>query len=841
MKYYINCYTSGANEITHKYIENNERKIERVRFQPIYGYRVNEQTDWKDIYGNNIKTIKFDSMTDARNWKKDNEMLGIYGDISNSISFITQNYPSEIKPQKSLFNIYNIDIEVYVGKGSGFPKASNPLNYINAVTFQNMVTKIYYVFSLKDYVSKDKNVNYYKCKNEEHLLENILDFCNRQDIDIITGWNINAFDIPYIIDRINLLIGEDAAKRISPDRKIIKDTKLVNKRMVTTYYIQGIILFDYYDLYTKFTFDNKESYTLDYIASYELGKEKLKYKEEYGNLNSLYENNFEMFIDYNIQDVTLVDSLDQKLKFIDIALNYAYMMRCNPDDIFGTVKPWDSLLYFRLFHQNILCSPNRVTEGEEYVGGYVKEPDKGLHDWIVVYDIISSYPNQMISFNLSPETILSENILKNYPELLKIRKDFAGYISSINDEKYLNIDKCIDIDSLEDIKPILQKYNVTFTCNGHFFKTDKQGFIPSIVQEIFNERLGIKEKIKKAKAEKNKEEQEYLESRSQILKIAINSVYGCLGSNYFRYYDPRIASAVTWQGQLCARGVAHYIINKCKDIDWKYSDTDSIMLSLKKALSSRYIHGLPNKETIIKFLLKYQEKIIEPIIEEFFLKLGQNLNTKDMTIKMECECIADLSIFVEKKKYAMHQVWKEGEWFLDKPKLKIKGIEVVRSSTPQIVRDKLKKAIELIFETGDNDILIEFISNTKQEFFTLPFESVSFPRGLNISNYTLESKSVPIQVRAALIYNKALHDHNLSTKYQEIGDGSKIKFCYIKVPNIFKSNVLGILDKVPEEFSKLFKIDYDTQFDKAFCSPLKKIFDSIDWKFEKGNSLEKFF
>jgi len=824
---YINAYYHN-NKIYHKYIsEDGKRHLDAVNYEPILGYRVEEETGWTDVFRNNLKTIRFDSMKESREWKNSNKgCFDIYGDISHHISFLGQTYKGTIKPKKEFMKIFNFDIECYVEAGQGFPKASNPKNFINAITFQNMVTNHYYVFSLKDYTPKAENISYYKCNSESHLLRTIIDFIARMDVDILVGYNIEVFDIPYIVDRITLLLGEDEAKNLSPIKKVSRDSKIVNKREATVYKIEGIIIFDYLTLYQKFVFDNRESYSLDYISNFELGKEKLNYKEEFGDLNTLYDINFETFIDYNIKDVELVYLLDQKLKFIDIAIGYAYSMFTGLDDIFGTLKPWDSLLYHILYHKNILCNPNKASSAEAFMGGYVKEPIKGMHKWLTIYDIVSSYPNQIIQSNMSMETIVPDYIIDKNEDLKKIKLDWS------------DIDKCTDMSKLKTIQPILEKHGVTFTANGYFFKTDKQGFIPEIVEQIFNERVKLKKIVRTIK---DKNEKEYIENLILILKIKINSLYGAISAPYFRWFDIRIASAVTYQGQLCVKGAGNYLIEKHPDLLWVYADTDSVQLSLQKIVERRFKNNIPDIETTCKFLLKYQDKIIEPLIEEFYANLNYNLNTFKPAVQMEHEMISDISIFIEKKKYATKILFKEGEWFLTKPKLKIKGIEVVRSSTPQVCRDKLKQAIELIFDTADNETLITFIDKFRNEFKTFSFEQVAFPRGVKFSDYTLDSKSLPIHVRAAFVFNKALKDNKLQNKYEAIGDGSKIKFCYIKEPNKFRSNIIGILDKMPIEFNDMCQIDIDLQFQKSFIQPLDKIFSAIGWVTEKTCNLDDFF
>ena len=651
------------------------------------------------------------------------------------------------------------------------------------------------------------------------------------EIDIITGWNL-SFDIPYMIIRTTMLLGEDYAKRFSPNRKIKKESKIVNKRETVDYSIMGIIILDYLELYKKFVFDNRENYTLKYISTYELGDTKIEYA---GDLNSLYDNDFDLFIQYNKKDVELIQLLDNKLKFIDIAIAYSFDMKCTLDNIFGTVVPWDSLLYCRLYHKSILVPPNKSAISEHYEGGFVKEPIKGMHYWVSIDDITSSYPNNCIQSNISSETIIND--ISKYPELIDIQHRYTG------------IDICADINNISEITNILKKYNVTFTANGQFFKRDKQGFIPEIVEEIFNGRMEIKKKIKKLKIERDKSsypveftnEIDYLENLSLIMKIKINSNYGFLASQYSRYYDLRLAAAITNQGQVCIKGAGKYLTEKYPDINLIYIDTDSLQYSLSTVVEKRFGTKLPDTETVTKFILKYHEKIIRPTLHEYFNKMSITLNTFKSTINMEHECIANKAIFLEKKKYVMSQIYKEGEWYLDKPKYKIKGIEIVRTSTPQVVRDSLRKTIDIIFTT-DNNTIIEFIDKFKKQFYKMSFEQIASPRGVKFSKYTIDSKGLPIQVRTSFVFNEALKKLNLTEKYKQIGDGSKIKFCYIKTPNMFNSDAIACLDKFPVEILEKIKIDYDTQWQKVFRNPLEKILNTIGWVFEENNrSMASFF
>jgi DNA polymerase elongation subunit (family B) len=758
-------------------------------------------------------------MGSAYKWKKDNkDLFEIWGDISFPVAFLAETYPEDIELQKQYMNIYNFDIEAFSLDIINTPEP------IRSVTFHHMIRDVYYVFGLKDYVPPTSNIKYLKFETEKDMLLSIVDFFIRQDIDILSGFNINGYDIGYLYNRICLILGVDKATSISPTKTIIKTTKMINKNYVEVYCIDGIVCWDFRELYIKFTKDLRESYSLDYLSKFHKLGQKVDYKEEYHSLENLYERNHQLFIEYNIHDCTLVTLLDQQLNYITNALSYSYMAKCEPQNIFGTTNPWDALLYAESIKDYLLCPPKKKQHKVDFEGGYVKEPNRGLQYWELVVDIVSSYPNQIKSFNLSPETIVSDAVVNANEELRYIRNTYHG------------VTTVLDIDSLKEVTNILNKYNLIYTCNGNFFTKEKQGIIPRIVAKLFAERIAIKKQMKTA----SKEEYAKLDNKQYTLKIFLNSIFGCCASNFFRYFDIRVGEAITWQGQVSTRGAVAYLTKKYPLIVWDYGDTDSLFLNLSNVLEDRFKGKLPPTRETVEFILKLQEKVIEPCIKEFFAKLKSTFNMFEMSIEMETEGIAAAALFVEKKKYCLSYVYADDKWCVEEPKMKIKGIEVVRTSTPAVVRTKLKDALQMIFNKKTNKDLIEYSEQFEKEFFRLPFEEVASPSGVNIGDYTLQSKSLPIAVRAALLYNKALVDYGLN--YDPIRKTDKIRYCYIKTPNVFHSNVIGCLDKMPHELLPYFQIDYKTQYFKKFSAPLTKILALVDYKFEINKStLDSFF
>lgn len=837
-KSYVNVYQHDANHLRCLYIEDGVAKDESIKFKPFLGVHAtsSENTKWQDMFKKPAKVIVFDSIMAMRNWKKENDVgLEILGDIKPEVQYIATQYRHEIPIQKKGMEIWNIDIEVFCE--SGFPHANLAQHPVNAITIQHMVDGRYTVISDVNYTSKHDNVTYIRCHDEQHILTTFVKTFQAYLPHIITGWNIVMFDIPYLVNRINRLLGPEMVKCLSRE-KVVKQHDKVNSvgQKQVTYSLLGHIIWDYMELYKKFCLEPRESYSLSYISRYELGEDKVDYSE-FENLADLYKNDPEKFIDYNIKDTTLVGELDANLHFIDLALSIVYRAKCTPDVVFGTVQPWDCLIYNELLTRKILCPAHKKNYKQDFPGGFVKAPEVGLHKWVKVFDIVSSYPNQIRSFNMSPETILSD---KETPE--ELRRLGERYKFHYSEDGNRDNDRCPtdEIEQIESAAKILQKYNVCWAANGHFFKKSEEGIIASIYTRLFNERKRLKKIAGQMKKEGNPDARSY-DLAQHAYKILLNSGYGAMSNIHFRYFDIRIASAITTNGQTCARGVAKYLEKNIPLIKFIYADTDSGFYSMDKVVEKRFGKNIPDNKTVLEFLLKFSDKIIQPKIQEFYERLSKAMNMRELTIVMEPECIANASIHTAKKRYVMNKLWDEGTWLVDHPKLKVRGIEIVRTSSPQWVRDKLKEAVNLIFDTLDNDVLIKFIAKTKEEFKQQPLNIIGFPRSVTFSNYSLESKGIPIGVKAAFKYNQFIDIQELGEKYKKIGDGDKIKFVYLIEPNILKTHVIGILNIVPPELMEIVKIDYNTQFNKSFEEPLKSIFEKMGWKTEQVADLSDFF
>jgi DNA polymerase elongation subunit (family B) len=617
----------------------------------------------------------------------------------------------------------------------------------------------------------------------------------------------------------------------------------VNNRELVAYDFVGVSFLDYIELYRWYAPGGKsqESYKLDNIANVELGENKLSY-DEYDNLHQLYRLNFQKFIEYNIKDVELVFKLENKLKLIELGLTLAYDTKTNYEDIFAQTRMWDSIIYNYLLEKKIVVPPKVVKDKTSaFEGAYVKDPQVGKHDWVASFDLNSLYPHLMMQYNISPETLIEP---QDYtPEMRNIIM------------KNVSVDKMLKQElDLSDLK------GVTITPNAQFFRTDKRGFLPQMMEEMYEDRKKFKKLMLKAKQEyeDEKDQSKKYEIKNRIArydnlqlakKVSLNSAYGALGSQYFRFYDLRMALAVTLAGQLSIRWIEKKLnqyMNKLLKTEEDYviaSDTDSIYLRLGPLVDKVYSKK-NNTAEIIGFMDKVCEDKIQPYIDESYQALASYVHAYEQKMQMKREALSDKGIWTAKKRYILNVYNNEGVQY-NEPQMKVMGLEMVKSSTPSAIREKMRQSIRIMLQ-GTEDDIHTFIDDFKTEFKNLPVEDISFPRGLNgLKEYsdsvTMYKKGTPIHVKGAILYNHHLKHLGLEKKYPKIQDGEKLKFTYLKQPNPFKDMVISYPGRLPPEFELQSYIDYDTQFDKAFLEPIKVVLDCMEWSTEKKNSLESFF
>jgi len=810
-------------------VNNGNAYLSRINYSPTLYLPTNEESKYKTLDGTNLKAKRFDSISKAKHFYSEYAPIPeykIFGMNRYNYQYIADEYKGEMKWNKDYIKIFTLDIETECE--NGFPDPDTAKETVICITIKNHSNKQIITWGTGDFISKKANVTYVKCQNEKHMLLEFLKFWCKNHPDILTGWNVKFFDMPYLMNRMRYIFDNDTINKMSPWNYVNADRIQFGQKNQQIWNILGVSVLDYFDLYRKFTYVRQESYKLNYIAKVELGESKLD--NPYETFKDFYTKDYQRFVEYNIQDVELVDRLEDKMKLIELCLTMAYDYKVNYTDVYSQVRCWDTIIYNHLLTKNIQIPPREdQVKDTQYEGAYVKDPQLGLHNWIVSFDLNSLYPHLIMQYNISPETFVGTE-----PK--------AVGVENFLDER-LNLKWAKD-------------RNVTIAPNGAMFKRDKQGFLPELMEKMYTERVVFKKKSIEAKKEYQKTKDPIYKNEisrchniQMAKKISLNSAYGAIGNQYFRYFDVKQAEAITLGGQLSIRWVERDVnrfMNKLLSTDnVNYvvaSDTDSIYLKLDKLVEKVCKDKTPQQ--ITDFLDKAAEEKIQKVIDDSFKNLAEYVNAYQQKMIMKREAIANKGIWVAKKRYMMNVFDEEGIRF-DIPKLKIMGVEAVKSSTPEVCRGKIKDAIRVIMNDNE-DALIKFVTDFKEVFKSLSPEEVAFPRSCNnLGKYTNSSniynKGTPIHVKGALIYNHNIYKHKLSAKYPIIKDGDKIKFLMLKQPNVVKDTVISFSTKIPYEFDLHKYVDYDMQFEKTFTDPLRFILDSIGWKLEREATLEAFF
>ena len=830
MRFYTNVQLIG-NQFLVRGVENGKRFEIRDEFFPTLYVKTKKDSKYRTLSGEAVEPINPGTVRDCREfYKKYDEIDGfeIYGNDRYIYQYISEKYSEdEIKFDISKIKLVTLDIEV--ASEQGFPDVESCSEEILAITIQDYTTKEIITWGVKPFNNKQSNVTYHYCPSEYELLNHFINYWMVDVPDVVTGWNIQLYDIPYICKRLNRVLGEKLMKRFSNWGLVTEGEVFINGRKHTTFDVGGMTQLDYLDLYKKFTYKAQESYRLDYIAEVELGSKKLDHSE-FDTFKDFYTQGWQKFFEYNIVDVELVDRLEDKMKLIELALTMAYDAKVNYADVFYQVRMWDNIIYNYLKKRNIVIPPrNKSQKNEKYAGAYVKEPIPGKYDWVVNFDLNSLYPHLIMQYNISPETLV--------------------------DEKH----PTVSVDKILNQQISFEMYKDYAVCaNGAMFRKDVRGFLPELMEKMYQDRVIFKKKMIEAKKQyektKNKELVKEIARCNNIQmakKISLNSAYGAIGNQYFRYYKLENAEAITLSGQVSIRwieGKMNSYMNKVlktTDVDYVIaSDTDSIYLNMGPLVDTVYKGREKTTEGIVSFLDKVASMELEKYIESSYQELATYVNAYDQKMQMKRENIADRGIWTAKKRYILN-VWDSEGVRYEEPKLKMMGIEAVKSSTPAPCRKMIKDALKMMM-SGTEDEVIEFIDKCRREFRTLPPESISFPRSASdVIKYQSSSdiyiKGTPIHVRGALLFNHYIKQNKLTNKYSLIQNGEKIKFIYLKKPNNIHENIISFIQEFPKELNLDKYIDYDLQFEKAFLEPLKIILDAIGWNVEKTVNLESFF
>ena len=821
-----------------------EKNLLYVRGRDFYGKRVNEvvkykpylfipspkPSKYKNLKGEYVDRVDFDSMYEA------GEFMKKYKDVSN-FSVFGYNKFEYVYIADTFKNLeFSLDqistgfIDIEVHSTDGFPDPDTALHMVTCISIKKKnKTYVLYVGKLDFSDIADANTHFFSCIDEKDLLAKFLTLWEKLDFDVISGWNIDGFDMKYIYNRICNLFSVDEARRLSPYRKVHKRTTKIMGKDVTFITIKGISILDYLDLYKKFTQGERDSYTLNNIAYIELNEKKVDYSE-YESLADLWIKNPKKYIKYNIHDTELVSRFENKLGFIELAITIAYDAKINFDDSMGSVLLWEVLIMNYLGNKNIVM-PSRSSPGSfgKILGAHVKEPLKGLHEWVVSFDLTSLYPHIIMGWNISPETFVKK------------------ISNNVNIE--LMLEKSVPTEELK-------RMNVTMAANNCMYRKDINGFLADLMAHQFDLRSEYKKKMIAAEKafEKTKDPAYELEAAKYYnyqwaKKIQLNSAYGSVSNVYFAFYDLDNAEAITITGQLIIRWAEKKInafLNdwfKTSKVDYVIaSDTDSLYLNLAKFVKDP---TKPKKE-IVDELDEFGKSVITKAFSDIFKELTEMMNCSKNALFMKRENIIEKAIWRAKKNYAA-LVWDSEGVRYSEPELKIVGLESVRSNVPEVCRKKIKEAIEIMFDKGKLKVY-DFVDEFWKEYKSLSVQEIARPISVkDLDSYKTGNsdgpyaKGAPHNVKAAILYNKYLIDNQLLNKYPLISNGDKIKFVSLVKHNPIGDDIIGAPDgNFPKELKVEEYVDYEVMFEKTFHSPVKSLLEAAGWEPEMINSLEGF-
>ena len=805
-----------------------------------YAYTKNRNGNFISLYG--------DRLTRINKWEREQPDL-FEADVNPEIRVLVDNYTDSDEPSVGHRTmIFDIEVEVT----DGFPDPKKAENKITSIAFNDPVTEEYFCYVL----DTDDKLKLGESRTKKDL-DTIVSFYDEYDLlnaffkkyqeiqpTILTGWNIEFFDVTYLFNRTRQVLGQNIANTLSPIG-IVEWSDFAKR-----YKIAGVSILDYLALYKKYTFSQRPSYRLDAIGEYEVGEKKVAYE---GTLNDLYENDLDKFVEYNIQDVRLVKKIDDKLDFIEIARGLAHLGHCSYEDVFMSSRYLEGAILVYLRKKEIVA-PNKPTgensKSGKFEGAYVQDPQKGKHDWVYDLDITSMYPSCIMSLNISPETKLGKIEGWNPEE----------FINKENKKTYslMSKGKVIGRYTETELKAMMDNEEIGIATNGVMYRTDKDGLLPALLRKWFDERVEYRKLSKKFHEQGDKEKSDYFDRRQYLQKVVLNSLYGVLGLPAFRFYDLDNAEAVTNTGQSLIKftrkiGNAYYNKELGDTKDYCiYIDTDSVFYSALPLVKKRYPElDTSNEDTMSKAILEIASEVQEYLNNgyHYFAKKFCNLDEHRFDIKQEV--IAKSGLFVTKKRYGLKIINDNGKKV---DKMMVKGLDTVRSSFPTAMRTMLSKVLEDILMSVSKTELDKFIINFKNSMKLMDFNKIAIPISVKgIGKYTKREGDIfkshtlgtPVHVKSALYYNDFLKYYKISKQYSGIANGEKIKWVYLK------QNPLGIdtiaykgYEDPPEvlQFIRQY-INAKKLYEKALHKKIMMLYEALGWTepTDASKTLERFF
>lgn len=814
--------------------EEGVRIDTEIPFRPYLFLEKEDGEDAVSIFKTKLIKKQFRNSIERRKFVDNSANKRIFHNLSPEQQFLIEMYSKENnKPDFSKFplRVFLLDIETESLSGE-FPVPEKAKDPINLFTIYDTLTQVTHTWGLREsYTPTLDNCVYYRCKDEADLIERVVAFWKNDYPDIASGWNTENFDFPYIINRFTKILGQDFVQQLSPvgrvtSRKIFAEGSYGKE--IEKWSISGIALLDYMKLYKTFSPGERESFSLNYISELELGEGKVAYNAT--SLAELSQTDWKTFVDYNIQDVHLLVKLEEKLKYLEISRMLSYKGCTNFEAALGKVAIVTGAVAIQADKQGYVIPtfPHNL-ERESYEGGYVRDPDKGIQQAIVSFDVNSLYPNTIITLNISPET--------------KIGKVVDGDISKKNDNITISlVNGKRHILTTEKFKLFLKKEQVSLSKAGVMYSQKTKGVIPNLIDEIYTERVNTKNELAKLKKSKSKNEKAtqlkitYFDTLQYTYKILLNSIYGTFANKHSSLMDIDHATSITVTGQNVSKAGGLIIDNFVKEkygvqqSITKYGDTDSLYISIKPVLDSLNIALLDSENNINPRVYKIVEELDKHVNTEILEWARTDLFSIDPRYVFKREVISDVGVFLQKKRYILHVLDEEG---VTVDKFKYTGVELVRSTTPKKVKKFIENITKKALLTQDIKKTNEVYRESYSSFQKLDPNDVAARTSINNLEKYSEGASLykfknatPSHVKGAIAYNILIKEHKIDDKYEAVQTGQKVKKLYC-AKNKYGLDAITYVSDLPVEFG--IRIDWDKMFSKLVTQPVERLYEAIGW------------
>ena len=799
-----------------------------------YAYKINEDGAFKTLYGQNAKKVK--------RWSKKDKEAGIMyeADVNPEMRYLIDNYLDNETPSTNHIEMF-FDIEV--DSVNGLPNLETADKSITAISYYDKISKKYVALILdpsgeiEDSVEhkNGEDITVFAYGTEEDLLQKFMEEYKTIQPTIVTGWNIDNFDIPYLYRRYKVLFGEAYANELSPVGMVNWNPRRER------YFLAGVSCLDYMSLYKTFTFNERTSYSLDAIGKAEVGMGKVVYE---GSLDRLYKEDKAKYIEYNIHDVRIVVKIDEKMKTIDLAKGVVHKGHVPLEDIYFPSRYLDGAMLVYIKRKGFVAQSKPEYEhgsgdwSDKFAGAFVKEPIPGKYYWVVDLDATSLYPSIIMTLNISPETKVTSVQGWNNADFVQGKP--GTYRVDYNDKTLT-----FNHDELGDF---LTKSGMAISSNGILYDKRVKGIIPEILEKWFDERTEYKNLMKKHANEENKELYEYFNNRQYIQKVILNSFYGCLGLPSFRFYDKQNAESVTYTGvdliKFASRVVNNFFCQALADTTGAndyiiYIDTDSLFMSLEQLVKQQYpLVDMKDTKAVSEAILEITGRIQKYVNTSMDYFAKEFLHTSTHRFNFKQEVIAKSAFWTTKKRYALDIINREGRMMQE---IEVKGLDVVRTSFPKVFKDFMTDLLKDILNDVSKEEIDTKILDLKKNIKSFRVADIARPTGVkDITKYSdgtgqpfvSKKKGTPAHVKAAINYNDYLRHKGLGLKYAKISDGQKIKWVYLG-ENPFHIEEIAFKDNGEDpkeilEFAETY-VDREKIYESEMGNKLIDFYSALNW------------